>query len=135
MRKVPSTSSGSGMQYRPRDTVPSGLEPPSIPQFSATSTETSTGQKRRSQPFRRVPPRRGVTFPMGSSSSSIGNGIGPTGPSSQAPGSALGQVLPQNAHGRASEAPVQIAWDGTPSVQGLLNETDFEAFFAPPALD
>ena len=136
LRKVFKTSSGSGMQYRPRDTVPVSLEPSAQQQQeTAASTKSATGQKSRSQFFRRVPPRSGFTFPIGSHSSSSVRSIGPTGPCSFAPASAAVRPAPHNAHGRELEVPVQVAWVGTPSVQELFNETDFEAFFAPPALD
>ena len=123
------------MQYRPRDTVPVGLEPPARQQDeTASSTEPATGQKSRSQPFRRVPPRFGVMFPIGSQSSSSAGSIGPTGPYSSAPECVEARPAPHTTHGREQEVPVQVAWDGTPIVQGML-ETDFEAFFASPSMD
>ena len=57
------------MQYRPRDNVPvqgQGLHMDSNKQVGEQDVkETSNSTKSRSQPFRMVRPRTGLTFPMG----------------------------------------------------------------------
>ena len=53
---------GSGMQYNPREITPSDNPNPELRQ--ETRKEDNQGTKRRSQPFRKVKPKEGITFPV-----------------------------------------------------------------------
>ena len=65
------TSSGSGMQYRPRGEISPVLETVPGPDVGPTGPpEVRT--KTRSQPFRRAKVRTGLTFPVSKSEPTIG---------------------------------------------------------------
>ena len=72
LRKVPRISSGSGMQYKPREVVTPAQSYEEYPSKSETdqtmdaeAPEPCHSTKRRSQPFRRVAPKIGRTIHIG----------------------------------------------------------------------
>ena len=82
LRKVQNKAAGSGMQYRPRDNVPADASIAST-ELGAKAKAALQGdrtEKTRSQPFRKVKPRTGITFPVGINPSVTSAGQNPTGP-------------------------------------------------------
>ena len=72
--RIPRTTSGSGMQYRPREDIPPAPDQAPGPR-QGPALSTGEGTKKRSQPIRKFKPRQGITFPVPGPSTEPGNGV------------------------------------------------------------
>ena len=84
-----------------------------------------------------VRPRTGLTFPIGKGPDRLEYQTGSsdlTSPPAASASSSSAASMPLHTNGPLHEEMSFVAWDGTPTVQMLL-ENDADAFFAPPSMD